>query len=253
MGDEQPRPEFVTQPRTDVEAGRTYQYPAAATDPDSDPLTYRLIAGPAGMTVFATSGMVQWQTTAGDLGNQVVTLRATDPYRAFADQTFTVQVTDTANRPPRFTTTAPTDASVGQRDLYPSAAIDPDDDDLTYSVLSGPDGLSVDPGTGRVLWTPRTQDSGQTFDVILKVNDGNGGSSEQPFAIRVLHDSDNRDPFFVSDPVTQLDLVSITSPRLIGDASTLGTVAGLSSIRVKRGSMSTETASAISPMRTSTI
>ena len=128
------------------------------------------------MTVFATSGMVQWQTTAGDLGNQVVTLRATDPYGAFADQTFTVQVTDTANRPPRFTTTAPTDASVGQRDLYPSAAIDPDDDDLTYSVLSGPDGLSVDPGTGRVLWTPRTQDSGQTFDVILKVNDGNGGS-----------------------------------------------------------------------------
>ncbi len=224
-------PEFVSEPRTSVVSGRTYQYLSQATDPDADPLTYSLIAGPTAMTVFASSGLVQWQTTAADLGNHVVTIRATDPFGAFADQTYPIEVLDTANRPPRFTTTPATDATVGETYVYPSSATDLDDDDLTYTRVSGPDDLTVDAATGRVLWTPGVEYSGETVDVVLRVDDGQGGTSQQPFAIRVLHDPENHDPFFVSDPETNLDLISMTAPRLIGDPATLGTVSGLGSIQ----------------------
>src|SRR5207247_2488585 len=47
-----------------------------------------------------------------------------------------------------------------------------------------PAGMAVDPVTGIVVWTP-TADQVGPADVILRVQDGNGGVALQPFQLLV--------------------------------------------------------------------
>ena len=54
---------------------------------------------------------------------------------------------------------------------YDVDAIDPDDDNLTYSLLEAPDGMIIDAGTGLIEWKPKSSQTGQ-FDVIVKASDG---------------------------------------------------------------------------------
>src|SRR5690606_14633528 len=92
---------FSTTPLDRIEGGRTYQHTARAMDPDGDTLDYSIVAGPAAMTVDAQSGKVTWATSADDVGNHRVVLRATDPFGLVVEQAFTVEVRATlANRPP---------------------------------------------------------------------------------------------------------------------------------------------------------
>jgi VCBS repeat-containing protein len=80
-------PEFTSTAVTTVALGSSYTYPAKAVGPP-DP-TYSLVTNPAGMTVDAQSGQVQWDPPGA--GSYEVTLRATN--RAGTDdQSFTVTV-----------------------------------------------------------------------------------------------------------------------------------------------------------------
>ena len=88
-------PQFASEPKTQVVGGATYQYHANAIDPDNDTLSYSLVSGPAGMTVYQSSGVVRWDTTVSDLGTYPVVIRATDPFGAYSDQQFTLQVVQT--------------------------------------------------------------------------------------------------------------------------------------------------------------
>src|SRR5262249_26010907 len=53
-------PLFTSTPEVDINAGRTYFYQAAATDADSDELSYALASHPAGMTIDQESGSIVW-------------------------------------------------------------------------------------------------------------------------------------------------------------------------------------------------
>jgi large repetitive protein len=65
---------------------------------------------------------------------------------------------------------------------YDAGATDPDGDPLTYSLLSGPQFMTVDPTTGQVNWLPAEADLG-VHPVILHVHDGRGGSAEQRYLL----------------------------------------------------------------------
>ena len=194
------KPTFDSTPRTSVVPGKTYQYHADATDPDFDPVTYSKIAGPEDLAVFEHSGLLQWQTDAQDVGQHVVIVRATDPYGAYNDQLFTIDVANSPNRPPRFTTDPVAEAFVGETYVYPADAFDPDDDILTYSLVSGPEGLDVHADTGRVTWTPGPADLDQSHPVKMKADDGQGGSAVHEFDIGVFAQPGNLPPMIVSDP-----------------------------------------------------
>src|SRR5262249_27844520 len=87
---------------------------------------------------------------------------------------------------------------------YPSHAIDPDLDTLTYTVVSGPDGLAMpDSTSGRVLWTPTYQELGP-HQVVLKVDDGRGGTDLQPYTGVVPPQPGNPPPKIISTPVAPL-------------------------------------------------
>ncbi|HZB47296.1 MAG TPA: putative Ig domain-containing protein, partial [Pyrinomonadaceae bacterium] len=73
-------------------AQATYTYDVEAFDPDGDAVTYSLTAAPVGMTINATSGLVNWPVTSRDAGDHTVTVRAQDPQGASDTQTFTLTI-----------------------------------------------------------------------------------------------------------------------------------------------------------------
>ncbi len=104
--------DWPTLPETRIEAGRTYVYAGGTSDLDGDPLTYSVVAGPEALTIDPDTGRVEWNTTADDVGNHQITLRATDPYGLFAEQTFSLEVlASLQNRPPVFVSTPDTEAT----------------------------------------------------------------------------------------------------------------------------------------------
>jgi RHS repeat-associated protein len=196
-------PAFASRPSTEGTPGVPYTYAATATDPDHDPLTFTLLAGPQGMNVDAASGAVTWAPQQDDLGTHSVTLQVADGHGGTDRQQFAVAVTAAPpNRPPVFTSTPVVDATVNTAYSYPAAATDPDGDPLTFTVISGPQGLSIDPATGLVTWAPTVAQLG-TDAVTLRVDDGKGGTATQTYVIGVQQEKGNHLPVITSTPVTQ--------------------------------------------------
>ncbi len=83
-------PAFSSEPNTEAIPGLPYAYQATATDADHDPLTFALLAGPAGMSIDAASGKLTWNPQQSDLGNQTVLLQVDDGRGGKVQQQYTV-------------------------------------------------------------------------------------------------------------------------------------------------------------------
>ena len=81
---------------TTVRVGRTMTYQVEATDPDGDPLSYRLLEAPLGMDIHPDLGTLSWTPRISQQGDVDVTIRALDTKAGFDLQelTFTVEPDD---------------------------------------------------------------------------------------------------------------------------------------------------------------
>lgn len=78
-------------------AGQPCNYAVEATDSDAgDVLTFSLDAAPAGMTIDATSGLIQWTPTPEQIGDHNVVVRVRDAGGLFVTQSFTLTVAPVA-------------------------------------------------------------------------------------------------------------------------------------------------------------
>ncbi len=192
-------PGITSAPPTTAAVGQAYSYPVRASDPDADPLTFSLTSAPAGMTIDPATGLVRWTPTAAQTGNRSVTVRVEDGQGGFAEQSFTVVVSATAaNRPPVVTSTPPLAATAAQPYSYSVAASDPDGDSLLYSLLAAPSGMTINPTTGLVAWTPTIAQVGLQSVTVAAI-DPSGAGGTQTFSIAVA--DDNRTPTITSSPV----------------------------------------------------
>ena len=66
--------------------------------------------------------------------------------------------------------------------VYPVVAVDPDGDPIQYSMPVGPQGATIDPVTGMLLWTPPGPG---TYNFTVKADDGRGGFDTQSFVLTV--------------------------------------------------------------------
>ena len=73
------------------------------------------------------------------------------------------------NQSPIITSTPSTLAEVGELYTYDVEATDPDGDTLTYSLDVKPSGMTINPTTGLISWTPTAEGD---YDVVVKVSDG---------------------------------------------------------------------------------
>ncbi|MCA9202024.1 MAG: hypothetical protein KDA59_03225, partial [Planctomycetales bacterium] len=96
-------PEFQSEPITTANAAIPYVYDSEATDPDADPLAYKLMSGPTGMMVDEATGLIRWTPTPADIGFHQIAIEVSDG--ALTDlQTYDLQIGETpSNRPPVIT------------------------------------------------------------------------------------------------------------------------------------------------------
>jgi hypothetical protein len=99
------------------------------------------------------------------------------------------EFTPGVNTPPVITSKPDTVANVGSEYLYQLEVEDIDGDTLSYSMTSGPAWLSIDGSSGELTGIPQQSDLGST-SVVVKVEDGKGGSDTQSFTINVMSVTD---------------------------------------------------------------
>ena len=169
-------PVFMSMPPLKGTAGVQYMYQPFVIDGDMDPITYSLNTKPPETTIDSKSGLVIWTPKAG--GDYPVSINATDgQFNVF--QNFSINV---PNQYPNITSSPNTTAITTVPYEYLVKASDADGDNLTYSLVSEIQGMTIDSGNGTVSWTPQT--SGD-YTVKIMVVDGKGGEAFQEFLIHV--------------------------------------------------------------------
>jgi RHS repeat-associated protein len=195
-------PVITSTPPTSGSAGQIYVYAVGASDADNDALTFALIAPPAGMSIGAGSGLIEWTPSNAQVGPREVTVRVDDGQGGVATQVYTVIVAAAApNRGPSISSIPPRRGAVGSEYRYQVVAVDPDGDRLQFGPVFGPDGMTINPDTGLITWTPAPgQHGGHAVQVGVK--DLRGGAAVQVYGIQVAFG--NNAPRINSSPVTQV-------------------------------------------------
>jgi hypothetical protein len=148
-------------------AGKQYFCQFRAQDPDpNEQLVFSLDAGPAGMAVNATSGLVGWPSPVE--GNFSVRVRVTDGIDL---DFFSYDLRVVKNSLPAFTSKPQTKAIVGNPYTYQLYGADADAGAVvTMALAKGPEGMTLEPG-GRLAWTPTKLQKGKNH-VEVSVSDG---------------------------------------------------------------------------------
>jgi hypothetical protein len=202
-------PEITSAPVTNATENQEYKYDGEATDPDvGDQLTFSLDEAPDGMSIDPVTGVIEWTPTNDNVGENNVVVQVEDKEGLSGTQSFKITVTN-VNEPPKITSTAITTAIDNEQYNYDVEATDPDvGDELFFSLVDLPDGMTIDKTSGLIQWTPTSDDLGQHL-VTVRVEDPGGLSDTQSFTITV--GQVNHAPEITSTPViiaTQDELYS---------------------------------------------
>ncbi|MCC7333737.1 MAG: putative Ig domain-containing protein [Pirellulaceae bacterium] len=188
-------------------AQELYRYDLVALDPDGELLTYSLQSDAPGMEIDPATGRISWTPTLNQVDDYLITVQATDERGAIALQSYLLSVR--ANQPPQIVSQPRLTATPEAIYRYTVRATDPDNDPLSYRLVLGPDGMTIDPRTGAVLWTPAVDLSGQ-FDVTVAATDNRGASDQQSFSVTLTPDTE----------APRVTLVSSTNLVNVGDEVT---------------------------------
>ncbi len=192
-------PAILSSPITEAAVSQSYEYRVRAQDAEGDVLTYALPIAPSGMVIDSNTGIITWNPGVAQVGSFSVQVSASDGQGGVATQDFNIVVSGTAlNRPPIITSPPILKASINRVYSYQIVASDPEGDALVYALLSGPVGMTIDPATGLVNWTPTTAQLGSHL-VTVGARDASGIFGQQAYRISVI---DNQAPTITSSPVT---------------------------------------------------
>ena len=161
-------PLITSTPVASADVGQSYLYDVDAEDGDGDLLSYTLLSAPIGMSIDQYDGRVVWRPESADVGVYAVSVEVSDGRGGVAQQSYDLAVANLINEPPAINSVAPVQGKVGFVYRYPVQASDPDEDVLSYTLLTAPVAASVD-GAGMITWTPQSAGPAQ-FEV--QVSDG---------------------------------------------------------------------------------
>lgn len=158
--------------------GKAYVLQWPSIDSAAGKLTYSASELPAGMTV-SSAGTVSWRSpVAGDY-NFTLTVASATGGKKTAIQSLKVVW---PNRAPVFTL-EPLGATTVEAFAYQVRASDPDEDAFTFSLASGPRGLTVSP-TGEMAWLKPVKGK---YAVRVTAKDAKGLASTATFTLTVKY------------------------------------------------------------------
>jgi hypothetical protein len=162
-----------------------------ATDSDlpANVLTYTLLNAPAGASID-TNGIITWTPTEaqGPSSNLLVSVVTDNGQPPLSATNSIVVLVNEVNSAPVLTAILPQTVDEMTPFSLQALATDPDlpANHLTFSLVSGPPGLSVSP-SGLISWTPTEAQGPGVYSVTLSVSDDGTPSlsSTQTFSITV--------------------------------------------------------------------
>jgi hypothetical protein len=200
-------------------SGSPFAYQASATDQDGDQIFYSLIptqgapppSPPLWIGIDTNTGLITATPPGGatSTSSVTITVQARDARGALsAPKWFTITISPQsfANHDPHFTSPLPPNAAVATvLYRYTVTASDPDSDPLTFDLPVHPDGMTIDPVRGIIVWRPTEAQAanhltGQSGDYtgLVRVQDGRGGVDLQSFTVHVT--TSNVPPVVISKP-----------------------------------------------------
>ena len=220
-------PEFVTSPRTQIRLDTPYVYPVQASDANADPVSLALVQGPAGMQLTNrwtspvgdtqaapfNGAFLVWRPGPGQIGQHPVTLRASDGRGGMVEQRFDLRVGSTlTNAAPLIVSQPPVGASSESLYAYDPEATDADGDAVTWRLVEGPAGASINGQSGALRWIP-TYDQMGTNVFVVEARDPFEGVDRQSFTVMVGCGNDS--PQITSTPPTWASVgeVYLYAPR----------------------------------------
>ncbi|HUX07069.1 MAG TPA: putative Ig domain-containing protein [Acidobacteriota bacterium] len=88
------------------------------------------------------------------------------------------------NNHPYFAGAPECEACCGSEWVYCLKANDYDGDELSFKLITAPEGMTLDPGRCALVWTPGEDDFGNN-QIVVEVSDGKGGDDRQEFTLMV--------------------------------------------------------------------
>ncbi|MCW5557616.1 MAG: chitobiase/beta-hexosaminidase C-terminal domain-containing protein [Verrucomicrobiae bacterium] len=222
-------PQFVAVDTQVVAEGELLRLTLTATDPDlpAQSLVFRLDSGPAGLSV-SPEGVLSWTPTeAQGPSTNAVVVRVTDdgtpPLEAV--QPFEVIVRE-VNSPPVLAELPLLTARENEPLRQALAAYDADipAQRLEYSLVSGPQGLTVSPA-GFLDWTPQESQGGAVYPVTVRVSDDGVPALSTTALIQILVPNDNHPPRFTAvapQTVVEGELLSLILEAVDSDVPAQG-------------------------------
>jgi len=197
-------PIFTSIPPASVNTSSLLFYTAAANDPDGDEVVFLLKSFPAGAVLDGVTGELSWTPRKEQAGLQIFDITALDARGATSSQRFAVEVVDPGanNQPPQITSRPTGLVVAGKTFNYQIIAVDPDGDELGYSLRS-PAGNMVITNSGHFSWLPDINSVGRIFTVEIVVKDSFGAETVQTLSLPVNEPS-NIPPQITSTPSTSV-------------------------------------------------
>ena len=177
-----------------------FNYQLDAYDLEQNGLTYHLEAGPQGMTVDLSSGLLTWLPTSADTGTVPVVVAVRDSANNETRQFFELDVS-VPNFSPVTTSPPKEDVHGGQLYIYDVEATDPENHAITYELPFAPSGMTINSQTGLINWAPSISNIGSHLVRVKAVDEG-GAFAFQEFKLFVtpFH---NIAPEFTSVPMSE--------------------------------------------------
>lgn len=193
------------------EAQRPLTLSLNASDSDGDLLTYRFIPdpltgrlAPAGLRLDPYKGELTWIPQRTQIGEHPIAIQVSDGRGGRVELAFRIEVTPPVphqNHSPQFLSSPITVAVTNERYRYDVVVEDADRDALQFDLVMGPAGMVLDTDSGQLTWQPRQIDIDRHL-VILRVDDGQGGTTLQRFFVDVV--PANVPPQIVSKPTSKI-------------------------------------------------
>jgi len=175
-------------PDATVTANSPYSFVPTAFDPDGDTLNFSANGLPAWAAISNATGEISGTPDDADVGSFTgITITVSDGQASDTLGPFSIEVTPppVTNNPPSINGTPPAAVQVNNTYSFRPNAVDPDGDNLSYSVDNLPSWASFNTMSGRINGTPRDTDVGQYSGILITVSDGTDSASLGPFSITV--------------------------------------------------------------------
>jgi hypothetical protein len=199
-------PTISGSPATSVQATQTYTFQPTASDPDRDPLVYRINNRPRWATFSTATGRLSGTPAAADVGSYAnLIISVSDGSVSTALPAFAITVSQPSNRAPTISGSAPTTATIGTGYSFTPSATDPDGNTLGFTIQNRPSWAGFDTATGRLSGTPST--AGTFSNITITVSDGRLTAALPAFSINVGAPS-NSAPTIGGTPATTVTAAS---------------------------------------------